>query len=370
MGKERTGALVKRGGVAYIRVQFTDSTGRHLDKLRKVKDIKKWRSEREEFLLEIEKRHSNPNDASRMKFSELAEFFTREYMTDAVYSQTHPHNEGAVIKIAGYRGLSTVEGYMRRLRRRFDAMGIAAITYEDLRQFKLELLSDITYRKTKRSLASTHRHLSFLRRVLRVAERKEWITKSPFAKGEPLINLAAETSRQTLITRSQEVLLLEQCVNRRAHLRPILIFLLDTGCRKGEAFKLVWGQVSLDTKLITILSGNTKTLKERQVGMTTRVHQELTNLYGTYKAPDERVFGILRDIRKSFKGALKDARLESLGLRGHDLRHSAGSRIANKAGVHAAARVLGHSQLATTFRYINTDDELLANAVDALEEDD
>jgi len=66
------------------------------------------------------------------------------------------------------------------------------------------------------------------------------------------------------------------CENRyQRHLRPILICALDSGMRRGEIFGLKWSDVDFEECVLTIRAFNTKSMKERQVSLTTRLALEL-----------------------------------------------------------------------------------------------
>lgn len=90
--------------------------------------------------------------------------------------------------------------------------------------------------------------------------------------GDPLISTADERKRERIITRDEELRLLNACDDRwRRHLRPILICALDTGMRRGGILSLQWSDVDFEDRVLTIRAFNTKTMKERQVSMTTRL---------------------------------------------------------------------------------------------------
>ena len=97
---------------------------------------------------------------------------------------------------------------------------------------------------------------------------------------------------------------------RRAHVRPIIIAAIDTGCRLGELLKLTWGDIDFESGLITIQAFNTKTAREKTVAITTRLINELEQLRA--EAPDDpniRVFEIEDNVKRSFCGARADAGL-------------------------------------------------------------
>jgi integrase len=201
-----------------------------------------------------------------------------------------------------------------------------------------------------------------LRRMLTVAQREGWILRNPFAAGDSLISLAAENKRERILTRDEEVKLLAACKTpQRAHLKAILICALDTGMRQGEIFSLRWRDVDLEERILNIQAFHTKTMKERQVAITTRLAIELERLKAS--APDDRdglVFGILDNVKRSFTAARSKAGLKD--LRFHDLRHTAATRL---VGAHIplseVGRILGHTQANTTYRYVNANVET-ANA--------
>jgi integrase len=74
--------------------------------------------------------------------------------------------------------------------------------------------------------------------------------------------------------------------------------------------------------------------------------------------------GHMEVVRKSFASACKRACIE--GLRFHDLRHTAATRmIENGANIVAVKEILGHSNLEMTMRYSHPNDSL-KDAVETL----
>jgi integrase len=104
--------------------------------------------------------------------------------------------------------------------------------------------------------------------------------------------LADENKRERILTREEEMKLLSACdTPQRAHLKGIVICALDTGMRQGEIFSLRWRDVDLENGLLTIQAFHTKTMKERQVAITTRLKLELERLRAdALDNPDGLVF--------------------------------------------------------------------------------
>jgi integrase len=155
-------------------------------------------------------------------------------------------------------------------------------------------------------------------------------------------------------------------------LRPLLIFLIDTGCRKGEALKLRWRAVCFESRVISIEATTTKTLRSRQVVMTERVSRELTALYeASTQDADATVFSITSNVRNSLASVCKVAGIKHGGIDGltlHSLRHTAATRLVHSGmNPQLAGRLLGHSQPQTTYRYLSADIETAREAAAIME---
>ncbi len=69
-------------------------------------------------------------------------------------------------------------------------------------------------------------------------------------------------------------------------------------------------------------------------------------------------------LKQAYTGACRRAKIK--GLRFHDLRHTAATRmIESGASIVAVSRILGHADLKTTMRYAHPEDSL-KEAVEAL----
>lgn len=104
-------------------------------------------------------------------------------------------------------------------------------------------------------------------------------------------------------------------------------------------------------RVITVTALNSKTAKSREIGMTERVYGELSRLWDiSQKDTSLSVFGIT-DIKKSFASACDDAKID--GLRFHDLRHTAITRMINLGlPPMEIMKVSGHTQYTTFARYV------------------
>jgi integrase len=253
-------------------------------------------------------------------------------------------------------------------------MKLREITYGDIYSYRNERLETKTRHNKPRKIASTNRELSYLRRIFNIGLRQGFNLINPVTNGENLIDNSAERIRARILSIDEEVKLLAACENpKRKHLKPLLIFLLDTACRKSEAIQLIWEDVDLNNRLITIQAMNTKTLKTRQVGITGRLFFELERLWSkSDQKLSSRVFGINKSVRTAFTNACKEAGIKEGGIDGftlHSTRHTALSRLAkNGLPLAMVSKIAGHSSPNFTYqKYLTMDTDTLYQAASILE---
>lgn len=177
--------------------------------------------------------------------------------------------------------------------------------------------------------------------------------KKPFLLTKGVISKAAETERDRVLSFDEEQKLLNVCVGRRSHLRPLLICALDTAMRRGEIFKMRWQDVNFITGEIYIPQTNTKTEESRTVGITPRLRSELQLRWeASPKDQNMLVFGITDTIKTAWKTACELVDIRD--FRFHDCRHTATTRMIASGSPHTEVmKITGHSQLKTFLRYLN-----------------
>lgn len=377
MPRHKTGGAIfrrKRKGkkiikIWYARIQFWDDDGKRKQVVRKpaYNSEGSAREKARELLAEFDT-NRKAFDSPEMIFDELAAHYKATYLVDPEYRDGR--------KIAGLRSKYDFEHRLKPLRDFFGKKKLRSLTHGDLQQYKTQrlktpVIAGRNTRKTKeegkpksrpRSIATVHRELSFMRRILNVAMANGWILRNPFTQGESLIRPGDESPRERILSRDEEARLLAFCIDERAHLRAIIICALDTGMRRGEMFSLKWSDVDFESGLITIRAFNTKTMRQRQVAMTDRLRSELSRLSGLQ---ENLVFGIKTSSKSAFNNAKKKAGLSD--LRFHDLRHTHATRLVGaQMPLPEVGRVLGHTQPSTTYRYVNVNEETAMRAADLL----
>ena len=326
------------------------------------------------MLSDLDNRGPEAFDAANMTFAQLADYYQKTYIIDPQYVDGR--------KVAGYRGKYIMELNLKVLRDYFGKQKIRAITYGSLVKFKsVRLNTPAVFGKNtrgttktgyevkrQRSIATVHKELSLLRRVLNVAVQEGWLVRNPFTMGDSLINPADEKQRARIITKDEEEKLLATCTGPRAHLKPILVCAIDTGMRKGEIITLRWSDIDFENRRIVIQAFNTKTIRERHLSMTSRLTEMLRQMWeNSNHDPDELVFGITSSPKKGFAKSRIEAGIPDVTI--HDLRHTNATRLVKKGlPLAEVARVLGHTQIRTTYRYVNPDQETADRARDLLDE--
>ncbi|MGB2752446.1 MAG: site-specific integrase [Pyrinomonadaceae bacterium] len=382
MARERKGAVITRGSDIYARLRFVDDTGKTKSMEWKAKNRSMAKDLLKVKIRELDDSGPKAIQLERMTFADLAD----EYKTRKLIPAKYVTTAQKTTKIAGLRSLQGPLLWIETLKSHFGRMKLRSITYAALEDYKLLRFSTQTIGKTQRSISSVNREMALLRSMLRFAVRERMITTSPFAAGAPLISHSDENRRERVLSYDEERRLLTACTelqsrtyerkgrqvdaqdkkSRRLILKSVIIVALDTAMRRGELLTLKWSDVDLVTRQINLLAFNTKTAKSRSVGMTPRVYDELQQLYKkARKDPDDLVFGIADNFKRSFSGARDDADIE--GLTFHDLRHTAITRMV-QAGLPAPEimKISGHTQMVTFQRYVNPDGLAVQNIAEKL----
>jgi integrase len=362
MPKQRTGCVIQRKDRPgwWARISYVDEKGKNRVLQRKAENRTAAKELLKKLLRDFEDHGEEVIAGDKMLFRDLAKLYEERKLTSPKY-----HGD---VKVSGLRSYKTQQRRLKTLVAHFGKKLIRRITYSDLEQFKLERLALPTWRDEERSHADVHRDLQLLRIVLNFAKRQGWLRVTPFERGESLINTAHERQRDRVLTRDEETRLLRACETpARKHLRAIIIALVDTALRKGELCGFLWSDVDLELGNIRIRATIAKTAKPRTVPITARLRAELERLRAEVPYKDNNaVFGVFGDFKRAFGAACKDAGIT--GLRIHDLRHTATTRMIEAGMPPAQVMVVtGHSEFSTFRRYVSADGEAVRRVGEALD---
>jgi len=200
-------------------------------------------------------------------------------------------------------------------------------------------------RNTQANSSSTiNRKLSVLRVLLKTALDHEWIEKMP-----RLPHLKERKHRIVCYSHEEEReivgILRDLGYSRQADL---IVFLVDTGLRLGEARKLAWRDIHEGA--VDVI--DSKNGDDRRVPLTKRAYETLFGLNRCSEGPFHDL-EYDRDIRRPW-----DTVRAQMGRRGdqqfviHGLRHTFCSRLVQKGvAIQVVKELAGHRSLDTTLRY-------------------
>jgi integrase len=211
--------------------------------------------------------------------------------------------------------------------------------------------------------ATINRELALVRAALRWAERRGDLPRGCL----PHVQLLREPpGRCRVLTVDEETRVLVACP---PWLRRLVILAVNTGCREGELLGLRWSAVDLVGMWLHL--EQTKSGTRRDVPLNAAAAGVLGGMRrrkpGSLVFPTASRTQISRsNLARAWRAACKAA--EVTDCRWHDLRHTAGGRVATATGNLLAVRdLLGHSTITMAQRYGHLAASSVRAAVDAID---
>ena len=224
-----------------------------------------------------------------------------------------------------------------------------------IEKYKRQRRAAKSKRGTEMSPASVNREIELLSAVLTHALNLGVIAgENPCRK---VRRFDEDNQRTRVLSRDEEEKMMEQFVDERAHLRPIVQLAILTMLRKSELLGLRKENLDFERDLIwAVNSGGqrTKSKKSRAVPMNSTARQILLDLCrataSEYVFPNKKTGGYIKDVKTAFRAACRDAKIKD--LRFHDLRRTGATRL-GEGGADAfyIAAILGHSDVNTSQIY-------------------
>jgi integrase len=262
---------------------------------------------------------------------------------------------------------ATLEYYAEKLRRLTEYGPLANAT---LCQIDEALIQEyVAKRKSEVSVASVNRELAVLRRGLRLAQEWRLIERVPRIRMLP-----GEKPRDFVLSPKQEELYLAAAPQP---LRDAVLLCLDTGLRISETLGLTWKDIEFEEGYLTVRSGKSKNAA-RRVYLTDRATEMLQGRQGAHPLwafpgrPLKRLSGEIRPftveaIDKQHNRLRRLLKMpEEFVI--HSMRHTFGTRL-GEAGIDAFTikKVMGHSTVKVSERYIHPNEEASARAIAELQ---
>ena len=276
--------------------------------------------------------------------------------------------------------LSTLEGRIRQIIEHFGASAsIQSLTEQRIRKF-------ITAMKASGLAPPTvNRKIEILQAAIKKAVKAGLIAKNPVSDiqkqsdpREPVIRYLEheEIDRLLDVCENGSVISIARRNGRDYEVKvaapqglyPLVMFLLHTGARLGEALALRWQDVNFKTGrfgqvrlLTTKRAARGRTAKPRFVQLSETLRDFLQSL----ERNGDKVLPRVSNVRRKFNRAIEIAGLNHCRI--HDLRHTFASHLAmNGTPLLAIRDMLGHSTLTMTLRYAHLAPEVTADAVQSL----
>jgi len=251
------------------------------------------------------------------------------------------------------------ERHLKQLNKSFGTLKLSNISSKDIddyKEFRLQTLKP----------ASVNRELAVLRHLYNLAKRwKKFYGENPVSESGLL---KEDNQVERILTYEEEERLLDESAD---HLKPIILSALNTGMRKNELLSLLWTDIDLNKNIIKIRQTVSKSKKSRLIPISSTLRkilleQKLKTGQSEYifLSPQGNPYLRPDSLKRCFEGACKRANI--VGLRFHDLRHTAATRMIEKgANIVAVSKILGHADIKTTMRYAHPD-STLKDAVEML----
>ena len=147
-----------------------------------------------------------------------------------------------------------------------------------------------------------------------------------------------------------------------SEVRRAFLFSCVTGLRWCDVKLLKWGNIKMDSKRMEV----TQTKTEETVS--TPLNETAIKLLGIAGKPEKFVFDLpsANGANKTLKAWVKRAKIEK-AITWHNARHSFGTNlIFNDVDVLTASKLLGHTSMKHTQRYVKAAEEMKQAATDKI----
>ena len=262
------------------------------------------------------------------------------------------------------------ETSLDHLKEFFKGWYLSEITAESIEKYKAKRKADPVRLNAEKkpgadpklvSPSTINRELACLKTCLGKAMEWEKLDRNPAAK---IKKFREPNAKERILTIDEMKRLLAKASDE---LQPALIIALNTGMRKSEVLSLRWKDADFVKGFIHV--ADSKSGRSRDIPMNGPVFETLHAMDRQrefiFENPETKAQVL--DVKTAFHGACRRAEIK--GVRFHDLRHTAASRMV-EAGIDlvTVSKILGHSSIQMTMRYAHPTPENMRLAVRRLGE--
>ncbi|WP_294302489.1 site-specific integrase [uncultured Sphingomonas sp.] len=259
------------------------------------------------------------------------------------------------------KSIKTLEGYMKRIRKRWGKVRLTDIRQQDVAAWLAEL------RREGLAPATVEKTRIIMNRSFQLGAQWEvpGTDRNP-VRGVPRVKFS--NAREMYINAEEaERLITAAEGSRNTQLADIIRLLLLLGMRVSELLSMRWENIDTEKRRLfipTSKTGRSRTLPLPQAAVEVIERQPKPGgavyLFPNPRNPKRH----LTTIKHGWQAAREAAGLKTLRI--HDLRHSAASAwINNGVGLATVGKLLGHANLASSARYSHLADDTLMSAVEA-----
>ncbi len=260
----------------------------------------------------------------------------------------------------------TIAFYANRLARLLNYKPLANARLDQIDEALIEAY--VQRRRQIISISTMNMELQTLRRLLRLAQEWKVIDRVPKIRLLP-----GGRTRDFILSEDQEQKYLAAADDQ---LRDAAVLMLDTGLRVGEALALQWPDIHLNPPngakfgYLEIRKGKSKAAR-RKLPLTGRVRTVLLRLprVSIWVFVNERMDGpfLINTLECKHRETRKASGLP-VDFVLHCLRHTFGTRLAEEGvDVFTLMRIMGHSSVEMTKRYVHPTPEIVTRAFERLE---
>lgn len=151
------------------------------------------------------------------------------------------------------------------------------------------------------------------------------------------------------------------------YLKGIVIVALNTALRRQNILDLTWEQIDLEGRVIEITENKSNKHIFKPINDT--LLQYFQSIPEESRVGDVFINPITgrkcKEIKRAWKTVKEKANITN--FRFHDLKHTVGTRLADKGvPIHIIRAILDHSDIKTTMRYVHTADKQILSAMNLL----
>lgn len=245
---------------------------------------------------------------------------------------------------------STVDKYLIKniMRHEIVSKVLAHVSTTDVAKFRDARLQTVTG-------SSVNRELSILSDCIKRAIN-EWgcyIRENPV---KPNLRCKENNRRNRRLESGEYEKLMGSCKSNRAFWCPVIDFAIHTGMRRGELLNITWDMVQWDRQFIKLPAIITKTNRDRNVPLQPHAMNILNSIP---RSLNGRIFPIgIKNFERSWRAICKRASVT--GLRFHDLKREAVSRLFEKGLSVSEVQTFVGNSFATLSVYTEHDATTLA----------